>query len=440
MRSRLPLDKFHIFLLLIAVISLSFNISFYFSFNELEKDLETVSSTETTELPEFPEAETKEAVSDDSLILFTVQSGDTLFKIFSDAGIAPTESHFISNSINKVYEVSKLKIGNQVEVKFLQEPDKPENEDYYSKVKYIKVITDDKVIEVDYHQDKNEYEAKLVEIPLTLKETFSQGEINDSLYISATNAGVSPYAVMDFIKLFSYDVDFQRDIKPGDKFEVYYNYLANHKDQKIRDGNIVYASLSLGGKKKEIFRYEDNEGNTDYYNRTGENIRKTLLKTPINGAKISSGFGMRKHPILGFSRMHKGLDYAAPRGTPVLAAGDGIIQFVKTSKTGYGKHVKIKHSSKYATLYAHLDRFSTGIKKGTRVSQGDVIGFVGATGLASGPHLHYEVHERENQVNPSKISFPKLPPLSNQKLKVFQTHLKNIDEMLQRFKKQIVKP
>jgi murein DD-endopeptidase MepM/ murein hydrolase activator NlpD len=430
MRKIFSLDKLHIFLLLVGVISLSFNILFYTSFNDLEKDLEDVTSPEAIEEEVAMEAEGIAAT--DSLILFTVQSGDTLLKIFSDAGLAISDSHLISSAINKVYEVSKLKIGNQIEIKFLAEPEKAGTSDYYSKVNYIRVIADDKIVEVNYNQPNNVYEARLVEIPLTHQEMFAHAEINDSLYLSATNAGVSPYAIMEFIKLFSYDVDFQRDIQPGDKFEVFYNYLANDKGQKVRDGNIEYASITLSGKKKEIVRFGDEI--VDYYNRNGESIRKTLLKTPINGAKISSGFGMRKHPILGYSKMHKGLDYAAPRGTPVLAAGDGIVHTVKTSKTGYGKHIEIKHSSKYSTLYGHLDRFAAGIKKGTRVSQGDVIGFVGATGMATGPHLHYEVHERDKQVNPAKISFPKFPPLTGVKLKEFQLFLKNIDDKILKFK------
>ncbi len=430
-RRFIKFDKLYIFLILFILISISFNISFYLSLNDVEKDLETVTSPESVEEGE-PRAieEEKAPGSTDSLILFTVQSGDTLLKIFSDAGIAMGDSYSIGAAINKVYEVSKLKVGNQVEIKFLAEADKPEDHDYYSKVSYIKVITDDKIIEVNYNQEKKEYLANLMVIPLTYKETFANGIINDSLYLSAINAGVSPNAIMDFIKLFSYDVDFQRDIKPGDIFEVYYDYMINDKGQKVRDGNIKYASITLSGKKKEIFRFTSDSQIPDYYDRKGESIRKTLLKTPINGAKISSGFGIRKHPILGYSKMHKGLDYAAPKGTPVLAAGDGIVHFIKVSKTGYGKHIEIKHSSKYSTLYAHLDKFATSIKKGSRVSQGDIIGFVGATGMATGPHLHFELHERGKQINPAKISFPKFPALTGINLQGFKNQVKITEEKI----------
>lgn len=436
MNKLLKFDKSHLLLLLVIIVSIAFNIRQYISFSDLQKDLESTVVSEDIEETE-PKVIEEEKTQDptDSLILFTVQSGDTLFKIFSDAGIAINDSYAISSAINKVYEVSKLKVGNQVEVKFLPEADKPEDHDYYSKVSYIKVITDDKIIEVYYDPKEKNYVANLIVIPLTIKETFAHGTINDSLYLSAINSGVSPYAVMDFIKLFSYDVDFQRDIKSGDNFEIYYDYSINDKGQKVRDGNIIYAAITLSGKKKEIFRFSSDNQVVDYYNRTGESIRKTLLKTPINGAKISSGFGMRKHPILGYSKMHKGLDYAAPRGTPVLAAGDGIVHFVKVVSSGYGKHLEIKHSSKYSTLYAHLDRFASGIKKGSRVSQGDIIGFVGSTGMATGPHLHYELKERGKQVNPSKISFPKFPALTGANLQQFKNQLKIIEEKIQKHKK-----
>ncbi|WP_053332741.1 M23 family metallopeptidase [Candidatus Jidaibacter acanthamoebae] len=437
MRKLQKFDKLHIILFLGIFISLAFNVSFYISFNDLEKDLETITAPEEMEEAK-PEVIEQEKTPDptDSLMLFTVQSGDTLFKIFSDAGIAINDSYSISSAINKVYEVSKLKIGNQVEVKFLAEADKPEDHDYYSKVSYIKVITDDKIIEVKYDNKEKEYIANLVVIPLTVKEVFAHGTINDSLYLSAVNSGVSPYAIMDLIKLFSYNVDFQRDIKPGDVFEVYYNCLINEKGQKVRDGNIIYAAVTLAGKKKEIFRFLSDHQATDYYDNKGESIRKTLLKTPISGAKISSGFGIRKHPILGYSKMHKGLDYAAPRGTPVFAAGDGIIHFIKVVKNGYGKHLEIKHSSKYSTLYAHLDRFASGVAKGSRVSQGDIIGFVGSTGMATGPHLHYEVRERGQQVNPAKISFPKFPALTGADLQRFKNQLKGMEEKILMFKKK----
>lgn len=408
----------------------------------MERDLEIISQPEEeVEVAQSPQEEPSAppAKNEESLVTMTVQSGDTLSKIFADAGVAPNDVHLISQAIGKLVSTSKIKVGNQVEIRLKPTPANQQGQDnYYSPIEYAKIITDDKIIEVTYLEEKTAFEAKVLEIPLFTKEVVYEGQINNSLYLSATRLGVSPTMIMEFIKLMSYDIDFQRDIKQGDKFEVYYDYVANEKGAKVRDGTIHYLSLTTSGKKHELFRFENNIVK-DYFTRTGESIKKALLRTPINGAKITSGFGLRKHPILGFSRMHQGLDYGAPKGTPIFAAGDGVVEFVKIVKGGYGKHIKLKHSANYSTLYAHLDRFANGMKGGTRVSQGQTIGFVGATGLASGPHLHYEVHDRGKQVNPAKISFPKVAPLSGADLTSFKNRLKMLEQKIAELKSTNVK-
>lgn len=432
--TRVKLDKLHIFLVIIIVTSLAFNISFYFSFRSLETDLKIATSDDTIQGETIDGSSTSDKIAeaeDNLRMTFTVESGGTFSKIFSDAGIAPNDINQIIQAIAKVHSVSKLHVGNKVEIKFLAESDinkLKEIDDYYSRVEMVRFITDEKILEVYFDKDMKEFTTKVIEIPIQHNEVVFHGEINDSLYLSATKAGASPSIIKQFINLFSYDVDFQRDIKQGDKFELFYDYYTNQTGQKVKESAIKYASITVSGKQYKIYRFEHNDI-VDYYTEKGESIKKTLLKTPISGAKITSGYGMRRHPILGFSRMHKGLDYGAPRGTPVFAAGDGVVQFIKTDN-GYGKYIKIKHSTKYSTLYAHLDRLAPSIKKGSRVNQGQTIGFVGTTGLANGPHLHYEVHDRDRQINPSKISFAKNLPLSGQTLTEFKIHLKNISEKI----------
>ena len=209
-----------------------------------------------------------------------------------------------------------------------------------------------------------------------------------------------------------------------------YEFSKNPSGKIVNGSNILYASLVVHGKNKEMYKYDFADGRKDYYEKDGTSIRKALLKTPINGARISSRYGKRRHPVLGFTRMHRGLDYAAPPGTPVYAAGDGTVVIARRVKGGYGRYVKIRHNSEYSTLYGHLKGFKRGIKSGIRVAQGDVIGYVGSSGLATGPHLHYEVIKHGKKVNPAKVNFPKIPNLSESNMLRFKKQYAKIDKML----------
>ncbi|AEI88593.1 putative peptidase M23 [Candidatus Midichloria mitochondrii IricVA] len=235
---------------------------------------------------------------------------------------------------------------------------------------------------------------------------------------------------MDFINIFSHQIDFQRDLEFGSKFKVVHEYQINDKGKKIKDGRIMYASLQVKDRNIEVYMHEFSDGTFGYFNKDGSSIKKALLRTPVKSATVSSGFGMRKHPILGYSRMHRGLDYAAPRGTPVIASGDGVIEIMKYH-SNYGRYVKIRHNKKYSTLYAHLDRFSSKFSAGSRVKQGEVIGYVGSTGMSTGPHLHYEVHVDGKQVNPAKITIiPKSLNLEDQQLVAFKAKQTEINKLL----------
>jgi len=232
--------------------------------------------------------------------------------------------------------------------------------------------------------------SKEIERPLVHSLERAVGSITTNLYDAATQAGLPIDVLMETMHIFSYDVDFQREIQRGDRFEVLFQTVHNERGEPVETGPILYAALWVSSKKIELYRYEAEDGPTDYLDVNGKSARKTLMRTPINGARLSSGFGMRKHPILGYSRKHLGIDFAAPRGTPILAAGDGVIE--RAGRNGsYGKYIRIRHNGTYQTAYAHLNSYARGIKSGKHVRQGQVIGYVGSTGRSTGSHLHYEV-------------------------------------------------
>ena len=237
------------------------------------------------------------------------------------------------------------------------------------------------------------------------------------------------------IRAFSFDVDFQRELQPGDRFALLYETLHEHDGQLAKPGDLLYAELVLSGKPIGIYRFTPESGITDYFTADGRSVRKSLLRTPIDGARISSGYGMRRHPILGYSKMHRGVDFAAPTGTPIYAAGHGTVE--KAARFGgYGKYVRIRHNGSYKTAYAHLSRYGRGIKAGARVKQGQVIGYVGSTGRSTGPHLHYEVISNGKQVNPRSIKLPAGERLKGADLKAFQEARERIDALRERHRPQ----
>ncbi|MGZ8996890.1 MAG: M23 family metallopeptidase, partial [Rhodospirillales bacterium] len=228
------------------------------------------------------------------------------------------------------------------------------------------------------------------------------GIISSSLFADAAASGAPDAVILEMIRAFSYDVDFQRDIHPGDRFSILFEQVSDRDGNVLASGDLLHARLVLAGKEHSLYRHVGADGEPGYYTRDGRSVRTSLLRTPVNGARLSSAFGMRRHPVLGFSRMHRGIDFAAPTGTPVYASGDGRVSFVGRNN-GYGNYVRIDHDGGYATAYAHLSRFASGLKHNARVRQGQVIGHVGSTGVSTGPHLHYEIFVDGRQVNPLEV-------------------------------------
>ena len=264
-----------------------------------------------------------------------------------------------------------------------------------------------------------------ISIKLKNKILYSENSINKSLYKSAREVALPPSIIIDFARIYGFEVDFQRDIKKFDEFQIMYEVFINDKNEIIRTGDILFSNLNLSGNNLSLY-YFNKKGYEGHYDKYGKSIRKALMKTPINGARLSSPFGMRKHPIDGYNKMHRGTDFAAPLGTPIMASGNGVVTKVGWCGGG-GNCVKIKHNKTYQTVYAHMSKFASGIRKNVRVKQGQIIGFVGSTGKSTGPHLHYEVIENGKKINSQKMKLPSGKTLKDINRKLFETEKIKLD-------------
>lgn len=352
-----------------------------------------------------------------------VQKGDTLVDMLRELGISRTEAHEASQSIQEVFNVKDLQIGNEFAVAYEQN-----HSDGTVQLASLTIDIPDRQIEL-LRDDGGRFISRKVMKESERKLERASGSIESSLFVAAQEMGVPVNIMMQAIKVLSYDVDFQRDIQPGDSYEVLFDKHVDKNGKKIKDGELIYIALNVKGRTIKLYRYVTAEGIVDYLTPEGKSVRKALLKTPIDGARISSGFGMRKHPILGYSKMHKGVDFAAPTGTPIYAAGDGKIEYAGWMN-GYGNYVRIKHNSEYSTAYAHISRFAKSAKIGKAVRQGEVIAYVGSTGNSTGPHLHYEVLNRTKQINPVKVKMTPTKQLGATELAKFKIEKDSIENTL----------
>ena len=285
---------------------------------------------------------------------------------------------------------------------------------------------------IDIRKSQDAFLVKENILQLYKKEIVVKNSITNNLYSSAMDVNIEPNIIVEFARIFGFEVDFQRDIRKGDWFEIYYEKFIDDNN-KVRDtGKIIYASMYVNGEEINLynFKYKNEE---EYYDIKGKSITKSLMKTPINGARLSSSFGMRKHPILGYNKMHRGTDFAAPSGTPIMASGSGTVTRARWCGGG-GNCVKIKHNSTYETIYAHMKSFAKGIKEGRKVKQGQIIGYVGSTGLSTGPHLHYEVIVNGKKVNSQKLKLPSGKILKGNARKEFELKRIKIDLKLSELK------
>ena len=276
------------------------------------------------------------------------------------------------------------------------------------KIQLVKSLNDDK------------FRYKEIVTDLNKKIVYKEAKILKSLYKSAIDLEIQPNIIIEFARIYGFQIDFQRDIRKNDTFQILYEIFQDDNEKVFETGKILYANMILGRQKNELY-YFDKKKFEGHYDKNGKSARKALMKTPINGARLSSNYGMRKHPILGYNKMHRGTDFAATKGTPVMASGDGKIIRARWCGGG-GKCVKIKHNSTYLTIYAHLSKFASGIKEGTRVKQGRIIGYVGSTGMSTGPHLHYEVVENGKKINSQKLKLPSGKILTGKNRKLFEVN------------------
>jgi murein DD-endopeptidase MepM/ murein hydrolase activator NlpD len=372
------------------------------------------------------------AMPGDSSMLQTMQveSGDTLMDLLTEAGIGRTEAHNAIVALGDVFSPRDLMPGQQItlELNLLEGVHQDTVDVELASIALQPSVERDVSVE---RRGDGEFEAKAVERPLTTEMSLASARIDSSLYQAGQDAAVPLSILSEVIKAFAYDVDFEREIHPGDSFEIVYERLEDDQGRLARTGNIRYAALSRGDQTLEIYWFEPKEGSGEFYNAKGESVRKDLLRTPLDVVRVTSGFGMRKHPILGYSKMHKGVDFAAATGTPILASGSGTVEFAG-KKGGYGNFIKIRHNGQYQTAYAHLSRFAKGIGKGGKVKQGQVIGYVGSTGRATGPHLHYEVIVDGKTMNPMKLKFAgrKLDKKELHQFEALKAEIKKLREKL----------
>ena len=353
-----------------------------------------------------------------------IKSGETFDKILESYSIEKSEILKIKNSLKDKVNLNKLNTKQIIQFNL----DKTNNK--ISEFVYQTSNTQKIFLKRNIESDK--FDEKILSIKLDKKIVYNENIILQSLYKAATDENIPANTIIEFARIYGFQVDFQRDIRKQDKFQIMYEIFLNEKNEIVETGEILFANLKLSGQDNSLY-YFDKDGSEGHYDKNGKSVKKALMKTPINGARLSSPFGMRKHPIDGFNKMHRGTDFAAPMGTPIMASGDGVVKKAGWCGGG-GNCVKIKHNSTYQTIYAHMSKFARGIKTGVRVKQGQTIGYVGSTGKSTGPHLHYEVIVNGKKVNSQTLKLPSGKILKGEERKLFEIERIKMDVKLAQLK------
>ena len=346
-----------------------------------------------------------------------VKKNETLNSVLKSYNLPNKEVTILINGLKSKNINNSLRI-NQ---KLFFTIDKKNN----SITKFILPVSKTKKIQFLRKIDENNFEVTEIITNLKKKIVFKEGKISQSLYRSATSKTIPPNIIIEFARIYGFQIDFQRDIRKNDTYQIIYEIFEDDEKKIFNTGNILFADLNLSNQSNTFYYFKD-KGEDGHYDINGKSVKKALMKTPINGARLSSPYGMRKHPIDGYNKMHKGTDFAAPMGTPIMASGDGVI--IKASWCGGGGNcVKIRHNTSYTTVYAHMSKFAANIKKGKRVKQGQTIGYVGSTGKSTGPHLHYEVIHNGKRINSQTLKLPSGKVLKNKSRKLFEVSKLKID-------------
>lgn len=347
-----------------------------------------------------------------------IESGDALGVVMEKQGVGGTETNKIITAMKDHLDPRAIKVGQKIAMHFDKASD---NLQQFREMK----IPLDAVKTLVVARAGEDFDAHIDEKKVVKTLKAKQASIESSLSGSAAKAGIPSAIVAEAIRIYSWNVDFQRDIRADDSLEVLYESYETEDGYVAKNGDVLYAKLTLSGREIPLYRYKMADGRVDYFGPDGRSIKRTLMKTPINGARMSSGFGRRKHPVLGYTKMHKGIDFAASVGTPIFAAGDGTIEKAGWFSS-YGKYVRIRHNSQLKTAYAHMSKITSSLKPGSRVRQGDVIGYVGTTGRSTGPHLHYEVLNGGQQVNPRDVNLPTGEELTGSDKTKFKTAVSDL--------------
>ena len=377
-------------------------------------------------------------LEEDQILEHKIKSGDTILKVLFELGAEESDVFAILTEMKKIYNPSSIEAGQRVFVKYRVKINYQKDSGGAASdvgravvINKISIASSPEKEVVITRNDNGSYKSQEIVKKLVKYVVKYSGTIRNGLFSDGVDVGISPNIMISMVNLYSFDVDFQRDIRDGDKFELIYESFYDNDGKRIKDGEILFSSLTLQRRTLDIYMHKIG-GVSDYFDIKGNSVRKSLLRTPINGARISSGFGLRRHPVLGYSKMHKGIDFAAPSGTPIFAAGAGTIDYY-ARKGGYGNFVRIKHNADYATAYGHASKFVKNLHTGSKVRQGQVVAYVGSTGRSTGPHLHYEILYRGSAINPGKVKTTSGVKLSGKELARFNATVAEIE----RYRKNI---
>ena len=354
---------------------------------------------------------------------YEIKKGDTIQKILQQYKIQNNEIQTVINQYKKYGNPNRLLVGNKIDI--IVEKILPANKNLL--LKFSVPITKSTTIEIT-KDSENQIISKKIITKLYKKKILSENIIRKNLYSSAIEANINPDTIIEFARIFGFEIDFQRDIRKNDYFKIVYEKYFDENGEFIKSGSILYAQMIVNDREISLYKFGDDK-EYGYFDLNGKSVEKALMKTPINGARLSSPFGVRKHPILGFNKLHTGTDFAAPEGTPIMASGSGTITRAKWCGGG-GNCIKIKHNSTYTTIYAHMKSFAKGIKVGKKIRQGHIIGYVGSTGMSTGPHLHYEVIVNGKKLNSQKLKLPSGKILKDNERTQFEIHRITTDVLI----------
>ena len=347
-----------------------------------------------------------------------IKKGQSLSNLLSNSGVSDKEIFNLTKLLSTFINLKKINTDQNFQILVNKTNGELER----------LTVNINNITSLHIFKKENKFVANKIEKVLYKKITLSEGIIKSSLFRAAQKDNIEPEVIIEFARIFGFEIDFQRDIRKNDIFQIVYEKYIDDDGEIQKSGNVIYAYMNNKGREISLYRFVDRKGIVGYYQTNGKSIEKALMKTPINGARLSSPFGMRKHPILGYNKMHRGTDFAAPKGTPIMASGAGTIEMAKWNGA-YGKYIRIKHNSKYKTAYAHLNGYARGIKSGVKVRQGQIIGYVGSTGRSTGPHLHYEVLVNGKRRNSQRLKLPSGRTLRGEDREKFEISRIKIDVM-----------